>query len=212
MKLKYIIRITILHLVFTIISCSSTKSTKIEILVSADNLKNLDSIIKYNPYTFSNGVNQISYTNLPQKLRENRDKHGTIYNKNAWDKITEIYKAESIVDIDTINTNTVIVKRNLTQYVYDEDIRIDKRLSIDEFKTLLLKNGITPKDYKISENKEIEWSGGSKSTFLELIFKGTSNKITINGKGIIQITTYLESQMPYWESKGKKFSSTGIKK
>jgi hypothetical protein len=176
--------------------------------VSADNLKNLDSIIKYNPYTFNNGVNQISYTNLPQKLRENRDKHGTIYNKNAWDKITEKYKAESIVSIDTININTVAVKRNLTQYVYNDDIRVNKRLSIDEFKSLLLKNGITPQDYKILENREVEWSGGSKSTFLELRYKGTSNKITINRKGIIQITTYLESQMPYWESQGHQFSTT----
>ncbi|QWX84334.1 hypothetical protein H0I23_01380 [Cellulophaga sp. HaHaR_3_176] len=197
---KFIIKSCFIILFAT--SCNSSK-TEVSFLVTSNYLKDLDSIKKQTPYNSLNkGWNQ-AYSNLPIKLREKRDNRKTIY--NAWDEIVEKYKIESNVEIDTISKSEIRIRRNLTKWVYDNGKRVNKRLSLAEFKKLLSNEGIQPSSYKILFESEQLWSGGLKSTFLELYYKGTVNKIRIDEKGTISNTTFLISQIPYWKSTGHQF-------
>ncbi|WP_148229699.1 hypothetical protein [Cellulophaga algicola] len=127
---------------------------------------------------------------------------------DAWDEIVKNYKVESTVNIDTINKSVIRISRGMTKWLFKEGKRLEKQINVSDFKKLLIDEGIKLNDFKILAEKEIEYDGGIKNTFLELWYKGTVNEIIIRGKGTISIHTYLISQIPYWESQGHQFSTT----
>ncbi len=204
--LKFIIsKVSVLLIVLLFVS-SCVKPTKVTLLMSENNLKNLDSIKIQTPNNFLNkGWNQ-AYSNLPIKLREKRDNRQTMY--EAWDEIVEKYKVESNVYIDTISKSETIISRVTTKWLYLKEKRNEKKINTKEFKQLLKSEGVLSSDYQIRSEKEVEWTGGSNSTFIELWYNGTINEVRIGGKGEIRIHTYLTSQIPYWESQGHQFSTT----
>lgn len=204
--LKFIINKLSILLLLVLFVSSCVEPAKVTFLMSENNLKDLDSIKRQTPYnSLNNGWNQ-GYSNLPDKLRNKRDNRKTMH--DAWDEVVEKYKAESNVSIDTISKSEAIIRRHTKKWLYFENKRVEKRISVKELERLLMSEGILPTDYQIRLEKEVEWTGGSKSIFIELWYNGTINQILISSKGSIRIDTFLKSQITYWESQGHQFSTT----
>ncbi len=201
MKLLYFI--SKLFLLFTFItSCTSNK--EVPFLITSDFLSNFDSIKKQAPYKVTNLANcDVGYSNLPMEIHTKRNSKKI---HKAWDEIVNLYKSESNFYIDTINIE-IRVKRKLTKWLFENDKRLEKQITVDDFKNLLIKDGVKPNDFDIKQEREIEYDGGFKNKILELWYKGTVNNIRIGRKGDIHINTYLESQIPYWETQGYQFST-----
>lgn len=203
MKLLYTISKLLLITLF--ISCTNHK--EIPFLVTSDFLSNLDSIKKQAPYKITNLVNcDIGYSNLPMKIRNKRNSEKI---HQAWDEIVNEYKSECIFYIDTFNTKNR-VKRKLAKWIFENNKRFEKQITIDEFKKLLIKEGVKPKDFDIKQKRVAEYDDGYKQLVLELWYKGTVNYITIGENSSINIETFLVSQIPYWETKGYQFSTTKL--
>jgi hypothetical protein len=200
--LKFIIKNCFIILLIT--SCNSTK-TEVSFLVSGKYLENIDSIKTQTPYKVTNIGDGYRLSNLPSKLRDMRDSKDKYV---AWDEIEENYKVESTVHIDTISKLEIKISRGVTKWLYEGNQKIEKRISVEEFKKLLNDEGVKPKDFEILNEKEIGFDGGVKVTYLELWYDGTVNEIRIHRKGVVRINTYLISQIPYWESQGCQFSTT----
>lgn len=201
--LKFIIKSCFILLLIT--SCNSTK-TKVSFLVTSSYLKNIDSIKMQTPYRVLNAGHGYRLSNLPTKLRNMRDSQTEQY--TAWDEIDKNYKIESTVHIDTINKSEIRISRGVTKWLFKEDKRLEKQISLEDLKKLFIAEGVKFNDFKIIDEKVVEYDGGIKNRKIELLYKGTINEITIRRKGTISIDTYLISQIPYWESKGHQFSST----
>ena len=200
MMLKYIINYKSLFLLICLlVSCS--KKTNVNLLVSENNLRNLDSIYLQTPYKETNIGSGFRLSNLPMKLNGNRD-------YKDWNEITEKYRIESHLHIDSINSSEIRISRSVHKWVYINDKRITDRLTVLDFKKLLAIEGIQSKDFEIKNKKEIEYDSRIKNTYLELWYNGTVNKIKLLQKGQIDIRTYLISQIPYWETQGYQFSTT----
>jgi hypothetical protein len=201
--LKFIIKIFTLC-VFTV-SCN-VSNPKFNFLVTSNYLEDIDSIKTQTPYRVLNVGHGYRLSNLPTKLRNMRDSQIKQY--DAWDEIQEDYQVESTVHIDTISNSEIRISRGVYKWIYENDKRVQKRISFEEFKQLLNAQGIDLKNIEVLSQKEYEWSGGAKSTFIEIRYKGTINEIRLDEKGIVNIDTYLISQIPYWESQGHQFSTT----
>lgn len=190
-------------LVILITSCTTSK--EIPLLVSMGFLSNLDSIKLESSHKITDLTNNgIGYSNLPMKLRNKRNSKKV---HKAWDEIVNKYKSESNFYIDTINTK-IIVQRRLTKWLFENNKRLEKQITIDDFKGLLIKDGIKSNDYEIKRNIVSEFDDGYKQLVLELWYKGTVNYITIGENNTIKINTFLKSQIHYWESQGYQFSTT----
>lgn len=190
-------------LVILITSCTTSK--EIPFLVSMGFLSNLDSIKLESSHKITDLTNNgIGYSNLPMKLRNKRNSKKV---HKAWDEIVNKYKSESNFYIDTINTK-IIVQRRLTKWLFENNKRLEKQITIDDFKGLLIKDGIKSNDYEIKRNIVSEFDDGYKQLVLELWYKGTVNYITIGENNTIKINTFLKSQIHYWESQGYQFSTT----
>lgn len=195
--LRYFINYIILFgLIISIYSCSKTNN--VNLLISSDFLKNIDSVKTQTPYQETNIGSGFRLSNLPMRLNNTRD-------YKDWDEITENFRLESHLHIDTISNLKIIISRGVYKWLYDNEKRINKRISVEEFKNLLVSEGVYSKDFEIKNEIEVEYDGGSKSTNIELWYKGTVNQIKLMEKGIIDINTYLVEQIPYWESKGHHF-------
>ncbi len=204
MKLKSIINKNIVFLLFGILLFSCAKPTRIPLLVSSAFLQNIDTIKVYNPYQFDNGVNQISFSNLPENLRKMKGDPRKA--SDTWNKIRNVYGGSSIINVDSIDKSKIVVHRRIENWINKEGKLINNPTNIKEFKELMSNEGINHTDYEIFKEKQIEWTGGTKSDYLELKYMGTINCVTINKKGNIRISTYLESQIDYWKSRGKHFT------
>ena len=187
------------------ISCNPTK-TEVSFLVTSEYLENIDSIKAQTPYKVLNAGQGYRLSNLPSELRNMRDNQ--IKQHDAWDEIEKDYKVESTVHIDTINTSEIRISRELTKWLFKEGKRLEKQITLDDLKKILIAEGIKLKNLKIIDEKVLEYDREIKNRKIELLYKGTINEITIRRKGTISINTYLESQIQYWESKGHQFSTT----
>ncbi len=168
---------------------SCNEPSNITILVSSDYLTNIDSIKTQTPYRVLNAGHGYRLSNLPTKLRDKRDSK---YKYDAWDEITEKYKAESTVHIDTISDSKIEIGRYTVKWLYDNNNQsVEKRISISEFKELLNKEGVKSEDYKIIKEKEVEYDGNIKNTILHIQYKGTFNRVGISRKGEITVDTDL---------------------
>ena len=201
-KLLYTTSALFLVLIFF---TSCTRHPEIPLLVSSSFLSSFDSIKKQAPHEITNlGNDAIGYSNLPMKLHNKRNSKKVHI---AWDEIVNEYKSESSFYINTIKTETR-VERNLTRWLYENNKRLERQITVEEFKQLLIKEGLKPNDYEIKRNIESEFDDGYKQLVIELWYNGTVNYIRIGGKGTVSVKTYLISQIPYWESQGHQFSTT----
>jgi hypothetical protein len=198
--LKFTIKITIFILFFVILfSCDNPNDVKF--LVSSNYLKNMDSIKTQTPYKVTNIGSGFRLSNLPMRLNGDR-------NAKDWDEITEKHKVQSFLHIDSLSKTNIVISRTTYKWLYKNEERVNKRINIEELKILLASEGIKSKDIEIKNEIEVEYDGGSKTTHIELYYKGTVNQVSLSEKGIIDVHTYLVEQIPYWESKGHQFSTT----